>query len=187
MGLVGINLIDGGWVGFDRDGRAKGRATSYLFDMRPCAGGFTFRALGGESRLGLSSDGAALVASEASGESETFVLAVEDARWISMRTAAGRPVTVDAEGRLGVGGAADVPARFHLEPIDLEEDLEAAAIAAHGPCCHESGEMAQWFEATHRKIVALGVETLLEEHRNRGRAWVDRFFKDLWWLEGFRD
>ncbi len=187
MGLVGIKMSDGGYAGFDRDGRAKGRATQYLFDMRPCAGGFTFRALGGESRLGLSADGAALIASEASGPSETFALAVEDARWISMRTADGRPVTVDADGRLGAGGTADVPARFHLEPLDLEEDLEAALTGAHGPCCHESGEMALWSEATHRQIVVLGIETLLSEWRDRGRAWVDRFFKDLWSLEGFRE
>ena len=54
MGLVGIKTSEGGYVGFDRDGRAQGRPTPYLFDMRPCAGGFTFRALGGEARLGLS-------------------------------------------------------------------------------------------------------------------------------------
>ncbi len=185
MGLVGIKMSEGGYVGFDRDGRAQGRPTSYLFDMRPCAGGFTFRALGGEVRLGLSADGSALVASETSGASEMFALALEDARWISMRTAEGRPVTVDADGRLGVGGAADVPARFHLEPLDLADDIERAATGAHGRCCHEGGEMALWSKDTHEQIVTLGIETLLGEHRSR--AWVKTFFDDLWSLNGFRD
>jgi hypothetical protein len=184
MGLVGIKVREGGYVGFDRDGRARGRPTPYLFDMRPCEGGFTFRALGCEVRLGLSVDGSALVASETTGTSEVFALALEDERWISMRTAGGRPVTVDADGRLGVGGAADVPARFHLEPLDLIDDIETAATGVHGRCCHVGGEMALWARDTHEQIVTLGIETLLGEHRSR--AWVKAFFDELWSLDGFR-